>query len=411
MTILFKIALRNILRNKKRSLITLSAVSFGLGALIFLRSFMFGAQHQMVENITTSLTSDAQIVPKALENIYNTNGYIEDPESIRKILYDDPRILNFAERVIAGGIVSSATNSIATFIVGFDPVQEVAIQSRRDVTQGRLLTRDDEHGAAIGEKMRQMMGVDIGDKIIVTAQDYYGALAGEAFTLVGTFETGNDQIDNGTVMLLTSTAQRMLSLEHRLSKIALKIQSGQNIEKVVHDLRKKIQGMGGTELRVLTWEELIPMMAQLIRFQNGMLFIVVLIVLTVVAAGILNTLMMSIVERVREFGLMMALGTKPSQVIFLVVTESFLLTSFGALLGVMIGVGVSLYFGHYGIDLSSFISTLSNFLIGSHVYPRVDGLYLFFFLLVVFLSNLMVSFYPAWRASKLVPIDAMRQVG
>ncbi len=408
MSVLFKIALRNIFRNKKRSLITLSAVAFGLGALIFLRSFMHGAQLQMVENITTSLTSDAQIVPKALENIYNTNGVIENPENIRQILKSDPHIIAFAERIIGGGIVSSSTNSMATFLVGFDPDQEVAIKSRRNAVKGRLMTREDDHAAAIGEKMRQILGLEIGDKVVVTAQDYYGALAGEAFRLIGTFETGNDQIDNGTVMILKSSAQRLLSFDQRISKFAMKIEPSSAVDGVVKTLRQKISN---SDLKVLTWEDLIPMLAQLLRFQNGMIFIVILIVLLVVAAGILNTLMMSIVERVREFGLMMALGTEPSQIIFMVTLESFLLTSLGALLGIVMGISLTLYFGHVGIDLSRFISTFQNFLIGSHVYPKIDWYYLGFSLLVVLGSNLLVSLYPAWRAGRLVPVEAMRQVG
>jgi ABC-type lipoprotein release transport system permease subunit len=408
MRVLLKIAVRNILRNKKRSLITLSAVSFGLGALIFLRSFIFGAQNQMVRNITTTLTSDAQIVPNVLENIYNTNAYIEDPAKIREILSADAGVEAYAERIVAGGIVSSAANSMVTFIVGFDPDQETAVGSRRTVVRGRLMTNEDLQAAALGEKMRQVLEVEIGDKIVVTAQDYFGSLAGEAFTLVGTFETGNDQIDNGTVMILKETAQRLLSLEHRISKFGLKIDPRRDPDKVVLNLRKKIED---GRLRVLTWEELLPMLAQLIRFQNGMIFVVVLIVLTVVAAGILNTLMMSIVERIREFGLMMALGTKPRQIVLLVVTESFLLTAVGACLGVVLGVGLALSFARTGIDLSRFVSALSNFLIGSRVYPRVDWFYLTIFLAVVLLSNLLVSFYPAWRAGRLVPVDAMRQVG
>jgi len=408
MTIFLSIALRNILRNKKRSLITLSAVTFGLAALIFLRGFVFGAQEQMVKNITTSLTSDAQIVPAALENIYNTNAYIEDPESIRRILKKDPRVRNYAERVIAGGIVSSATNSMATFIVGFHPDEETRIGSRRDAVRGRLMNLQDDHAAAIGDKMREVLGIDIGDKIIVTAQDYYGALAGEAFTLIGTFETGNDQIDNGTVMLLRSSAQRMLSLDQRISKFALRIEPKDAVMAVVSDLRTQIPSKN---LKVLTWEELIPMMAQLIHFQNGMIFVVVLIVLTVVAAGILNTLMMSIVERTREFGLMMAMGTKPRQVILLVGLESFLITSLGAVCGIAVGISLTTYVGHVGIDLSRFISTFSNFLIGAHVYPRVDWFYLGIFIAVVMGSNFIVSLYPAWRASRLDPVEAMRQAG
>lgn len=406
---LLKIAIRNVLRNKRRSLITMSAVAFGLGALIFLRGFIFGAQTQMVENITTTLTSDAQIVPSALENIYNTNSFIEKPGEIRSLLRADPRVRGFTERVVAGGIVSSATNSMATFVVGVEPDEETAIGNRRNLSRGKNLGVEDATGAAIGEKMREVLGVEIGEKIVVTAQDYYGALAGGAYTLVGTFETGNDQIDNGTVILLRETAQELLSLGDRVSKIPVVVRDRREVGAVVADLRTRLPDK---TLKVLTWEELIPMMSQLIRFQNGMIFVIMMIVLTVVAAGILNTLMMSIVERVREFGLMMALGTRPGQVIALVMTESFLLSVVGALLGTTLGIAAVLYFAGAGIDLSGFVSsTLKNFLIGSVVHPRIDWFYLAVFEAVVLISNLIVSFYPAWRASRLDPIEAMRQVG
>lgn len=408
MIILVKMALRNIFRNKKRSLITLIAVSFGLSALIFLRSFMYGAQSQMIENITRTLTSDAQIVPKALENIYNANGYLETADEIRAFLKADSRVEGVAERVIAAGILSSATSSIPAYIVGGTREMEEAIKSKNTLVEGRDLEATDEHGAIIGKKMREVLGVELGEKIVLTAQDYYGSMAGEALKLVGTFETGNDQIDNGTIIIRIETAQRLLSIDKKISKFAIKVRDGVSVENVVKDLREKI---GSSEIKVLMWQELIPMMAQLIQFQNGTLFVVVMIVLIVVAAGILNTLMMSIIERIREFGLMMALGTTPQQVIFLVITESFILTMVGAVLGFSVGIGLSIYMGHRGIDLTSFVSTFSNFLIGSHVYPKIDWAYMLLFVVVVFISNLLVSFYPAWRASKLEPVEAMRQVG
>ncbi len=413
MKIFLSLAFRNITRNKKRSLITLSAVTFGLASLIFLRGFVSGAQRQMVRNITETLTSDAQIVPPGLENIYNTNAYIENPEPLRQLLRSDRRILGFAEVVIAGGIVSSATNSMVTFLVAIDPKQEETVGRRRTIVHGRSLKPDDDYGATIGEKMRQVLDINIGDKIVFTSQDYYGALAGEAYTLVGTFESGNDQIDNGTVLLLKSSAQRLLSLGSRFTKIALKIDPREDLDKVVNDLRSHLllPPDSGAPLQVLTWEELIPMLSQMMKFQNGMIFIVMLIVLTVVASGILNTLLMSTVERTREFGLMMAIGTKPRQVILLVALESLLLTSIGALLGVAIGIGLVLYAGHVGIDLSLFISAFSNFMIGSRVFPVIDWFYLFLFLCIVIGSNAIVSLYPAWRASRLEPIEAMRQVG
>lgn len=407
MKLLLKLAFRNIFRHKKRSLITIAAIAVGLGALIFMRSFMHGAHLQMVRNVTRTLTSDAQIVPEALENFYNTNGVIEDPEPIRTLLKSDPRIVAFSERIIGGGMVASEKKSTATFIIGFDLQQEEGLGARREVVLGRALTEADERGVILGEKMRRILEATIGEPIVLTAQDYYGSLTGEVFTLVGTFETGNDQVDNSMAILLKTTAQRLLSFEHRVSKFALRLDPRYPIDDVVQDLRGKI---GNSGLKVVTWKNLIPMIAQMIQFQNGMSFVIMAIVLSVVAAGILNTLMMSIVERIREFGLMMALGIRPSQIILLIMFESFSLSLLGAAGGLFLGAGLASYFGHIGINLTRFVSALSNLMIGSHVFPKLDLYYSMIFLVVVLVANLLVSLYPAWRAGRLVPLDAIRQV-
>lgn len=408
MKLLLKLAFRNILRHKKRSLITLSAVGVGLGALIFLRAFMFGAQGQMVQNITATLTSDAQIVPVALENFYNTNGAIEHPEPIREILRSDHRVAGFSERILGGGLIVSEKKSMGTFIVGLDPEAEAKIESRREVITGRGLTPADEKGVVIGEKMRKVLGVQVGESIILTAQDFYGSLTGGSFTLLGTFHTGNDQVDNSMAVVLKSSAQDLLSFEHRISKFALKIDSHSSIQEVTRDLKRKLEG---TDLRVVTWEALIPMIAGMIRFQDGMIFVIMTIVLSIVAIGILNTLMMSIVERIREFGLMMALGTRPPQIVVLVVLESFLISVAGAATGWLLGSGLVFYFGRTGIDLTRFVSALTNLMIGSHVFPKFDFTYSLIFFLIVLVANLGVSLIPAWRAGRLAPLEAMRYVG
>lgn len=405
---LLKIASRNILRNKKRSLIVILAITIGLGALVFLRGFASGAQGQMVDNIVSVITSEISIVHKSMENIYNTNGFVEKPESVRKILREDKRIAGFAEEVFGTGIVASPEASIMTFVAGIDPAEELAIGSRFPLVAGRLFDPQADHEILMGEKMRKILGVDLGEKVVLTVQDIHETLVGESFILVGTLEVGNDQLDSGNVILPFKKAQSLLGMEEQISKFALKVHERQSIPEVVEDLRKQLKN---TDLLVMTWDELIPMMAQMIRFQNGMIFVVLLIVLSVVAAGILNTLLMSIVERVREFGLMLALGTRPAQVVLLLVTETFLLSLAGSFLGLLLGMTAILYFSHQGIDLSSFLSTFSNLLIGSHIYPRVDWTYLGAFLATVMGSNILVSFYPAWRASRLQPIEAMRQVG
>lgn len=408
MKIFLHIALRNLLRHKRRSLITLSAIVFGLGTLIFLWSFSDGAHRQMVERFKAIVTSDAQVVPQGTNPIYATSEVIEDPESVRILLRDEPMIANFAERVRGGGIVSTATRSESINIIGADPRQEQEIGSDTSVKLGRYISREDEQGVVMGESLSRLLNLQLGDKLIVTAQDYYGALNGDVFRLAGVVETGNEQLDNGVIVLLLSTAQRLLSLGQRISKFALKLNAGHDSDDVVRELKPKLTGMG---LSILSWEDLIPMIAQLIRYNEGRNLVLVLIVLAVVAMGILNTLMIAIVERTREFGLMMALGTKPKQVIWLVTFESFLLTAVGSLLALFCGLAITLYFGKVGIDLTRFSETFSNLMIGSHVYPKIVWSHVFLSIAVVWGGTLIVSLYPAWRASRLDPIEAMRQVG
>ena len=408
MRLMAKVAFRNLLRNRKRSLLVIMAVAFGLGSVLFLRGFVSGVQKQMEENITSIITGEVSIFPKSMENLYDTNDSIQDAEKVRRILKGDPHILHFAEEVYGSGIAATANGSVMTFVVGLDPEEERMIGTHFPLVAGRVMEGHEEGMALLGEKMRKMLGLELGEKVVITVQDTSGGLTGESFTLLGTLETGNDQLDSGNVILLRRPAQRLLGLGERISKIVLKLDSKADPHDVVRNLRKQLVG---TNLSVMSWEEQIPMLAQMMRFQDGMIFVILMIVLLVATAGILNTLLMSIIERTQEFGLMMALGTRPFQLILLIALESLLLTALGVLLGVMLGLSAILYFGYVGIDLSWFVSALSNFFVGSHVYPQVDGFYLLLFSGIVLGSNGLASLYPAWKASRLVPIEAMRQVG
>lgn len=408
MKALLTIAFRNLARNQRRTLITISAIAFGMAALIFLRSFMYGAQTQMVTNIKETLTSDIQVIPKSQENIYNVNGTIDDPERIAAILSADPRIRGFAEEIVAAGLVAGKTDSTGTFIVGLDPARETAmgnVQPRS--VSGHPLTNDDHGGLIMGEPMREMMKLQLGDDVVITGQDYYGSLVGRRFKLVGTFKTGNDQLDYGNVAILLDEAREMLSFDHHASKLLINLKNLDDAPAVVKDLKEKINV---STLAVVTWDQLIPMLAQMIQFQNGMIFVVVLVILTIVTAGILNTLMMAVSERTQEFGLMMALGTPPHLVMATVICESGLVTMLGTLLGVAAGAAATGFAGHFGLDLSYFTSAFANLLIGSKVYPRVDWSYLGMFVGIILVSSSFVSIFPALRASRLSPTEAMHVV-
>ncbi len=406
--ILWKLALRNVFRNRRRSAVSLAAVSLGLMALIFLRGFIHGAQLRMVENITSTITGDIRILPKAQENIYNTNGAIEDPDSIRDFLDRQTCLRGYSADILGGGLVSSNKATMATYLAGYEPEKGKQMGMKIRMVRGRELDSSDTEGALVGEPMREVMGIELGDEIVVTAQDYYGAMTGKKLRLVGTFQSGNDQIDNSDVLMLNATARDLLSFEHRVSHFVLRLKPSCRLGSVVAALKTHLQG---SDVTAMTWDEMIPMIGQLIKFQNAMLTLVTLIVVTIVAAGILNTFLMSVVERVREFGLMAALGNRPSGIVSLILIESIVLTLVGACLGVALGWGLCLYTGHVGIDLSRFVSTFSNLLVGSRVYPEMDGMASMLFVISLALSNILAAVYPAWKASRLDPIKAMRDLG
>lgn len=407
-SVFFKIAWRNILRNKRRSAITIFAVSFGLGAVIFLWSFVDGFQYQMEESIKTIITGDIQIYPQGAEGLYNVNLLLENPEEVRSVLNNTPLVAKKVERVLASGIVSSANNSLMTFVVGMDPTQEKNFTNKNLIVKGRTLVDTDEHGAIVGAPMAKQMKVDVGDKIVLVLQDRYGSLVGESFRIVGLFETGSDQIDNSTIDIIIPVLQKLLSAENQVTKILLRTKEGASIDKVIEELKTKLDPQ---RYKISPWGEIAPMLSQLVEFQQRMIFIVVFIVLAILGTGVLNTLMMSFIERIREFGLMKALGTKDRQVALLLILETLWLTFMGTFLGSGLGIGFSFFFAHEGINLSRFGKTFSNFLIGTTIYPKIQFNHVITAITVVLCANLLAALYPAWKASKLEPMEAMRQAG
>ncbi len=362
----------------------------------------------MEESIKNIITGDIQIYPQGAEGLYNVNLLLENPEEVRKVLEQNPKIRKKVERVLASGIISSANNSLMTFVVGEDPVKEKEFNSKSLMVKGRELNNTDEHGAILGLPMAKQLKVDLGDKIVLVLQDRFGSLVGESFRVVGFFETGSDQIDNSTVDVLQPVLQRLLSAEGQVTKILLRTDENTPVESIIADLRTKLDP---ARYKISPWGEIAPMLSQLVEFQQRMIFIVVVIVLAILGTGVLNTLMMSYIERIREFGLMKALGTKDSQVSLLLILETIWLTFVGTFLGAGLGLSCSFFFANHGINLSRFGETFSNFLIGTTIYPKIHLEHVGSAVLVVLCANLLAALYPAWKASKLEPMEAMRQAG
>jgi len=404
MLIFLKIAWRNLLRNKWRSAITISAVAIGFTSLIFIRAFVDGADSQMVENYTDLLSGHIQIHKQGFQKNMGLQRNIPSVEKIVAILKNNREVTAFSARIKEFVLISSTEHSSGVLLLGVDPEGEPRVSHlHKRIHEGKFLGSDKD--IVIGKSLADTLNVKLHDKVVIMAQAFDGSLASEAYRISGFLDTGAEEIDQGIVLITLKAAQELFVLDNRVSEVVIRTTSVKDVGPVTAELKK---ALNDTTLEVLNWKEISPMLQQWVEFDIAFINLILLIVLLVVAAGILNTLLMGILERTREFGIMLALGTKRRQIILMVALESLILGLTGIAAGYAVGSGLAAYFGVKGINLASFSNALNNYYTGSVIYTRLSLGYMLRYGLVVLIISMLVSIYPAWRAANLKPVDAIR---
>ena len=404
MNIFLKIAWRNILRSRYRSLITVLAVAMGFASLIFIRAFVDGADYQMIENYTNLISGHIQIHRLGFQLNMGLDKSISSPDKIETILRDSPRIIAFSPRVKEFVLASSAEHSSGILLLGVDPDAELKVtELNKRLRKGEFLSNDDQ--IIIGKDLASSLDVGLGDKVVLMGQAFDGSLANAAYRVSGIMDTGAEELDKGLAIITLHAAQELFVLEDKVSEIAIRTRSLNEVEAIAKQLKG---ALNDDALETLTWKEISPVLAQWIEFDIAFINIILLVVLLVVAAGILNTLLMATLERVKEFGIMLALGTKRAQIISMIGFESLILGLIGIALGYIAGIGISIYFRFNGIHLAAFSKALDEYYTGSIVYPRLSSGYLLSYGTVILVTCIVVSLYPAWRAANLKPVEAIR---
>ncbi|MBF0532575.1 MAG: ABC transporter permease [Candidatus Omnitrophica bacterium] len=407
MVTFIKIAWRNIVRNKKRSLITISAVGFGLGALIFIWSFVEGAHVQMTENYTSLVTGHIQIHQKGflqqakLET--NMAGY---PALLAKIR-NMPSVVAVAPRIKAVGLISSTEASAGVEVIGVDPTEEKKLSRlAARIKTGQFLGETTDQDIVIGAALAKNLNVVLGDKIVVMSQALDGSIASGAYRVCGLMDTGAEEIDKGVVLITHAAAENLFAMAGRTSELAVRIKNVKDAKPAALQISEQLP----SSFEVLPWQTVSPVLQQWIEFDEGFIWIIVFVVMIVVAIGILNTVLMGVLERTREFGILLGLGTQRGQIISMIAWESLFLGLIGCLAGLILGLTLSLYFHHAGIDLTVFTAALNTFYMDALIFPRVNFSQVVFSLFLVLSTSIIVSIYPAWLAARLKPIDAIRSL-
>ena len=413
MNIDLKMAWRNIWRNPRRTLLTVLAISFACVLLVFMLSFQFGSYATMINSSVRIHTGHLQIQARGYHQDPKMRLVVQDPGAVGSMLDRISGVEAYTFRANAFALVSSAERTYGVLITGIDPNREARVSTlAHTIQQGRYLSDqpagDGMPHALIGRLLARNLKVTVGDELTVLGQGRDGSVAATVLKISGIFASGQDAMDRSTLQMPLEAFQSVFSMAGAVHEVVIMGKDLADVPAVKTAIARKLPGIANDPpLVVLDWTQLMPGLPQAIHMDliSGAVFYLILIM--VVAFSILNTFLMSILERTHEFGIMMAMGAKPGRLTRLVLAESLSMTLVGILAGVVIGCLVTWYFMAHGINLGSSSEILRQFGIPSIFYPHLTPLTATAGPGAVFVITLLAALYPALRIRKLRPVEAI----
>jgi ABC-type lipoprotein release transport system permease subunit len=399
-----RLAWRNAWRNKRRTGILVTAVAVGIAGTLLTMALNFGMVFQMVELAIESDLGHVQV---------HATGWDANPE-LALLLADggaralgtleaDPRVRAVARRVRGEGLLASPRASAGVRVLGIETDRESKItRIASSVTEGSYLDTK-RRRVLIGAELARRLEVDVGDKVVLSAQDLEGELAGEALRVVGLFEAAAQGLERGTVYIPLSEAQGLLGLGSAVSEVVAVARDRDDVD----DLRDRIaSALPDREVR--SWSQLQPLLLYIVDIFDQSALLVYAAVFIAMAFGIANVLLMTVYERTREIGVMRAIGLSRRRLVANIVAEAVVVTAVGLLAGFgLAGLG-TLAMGD-GVDLSAFADGLRFVGVGSRIQPVLRSQDFTGPTLVALVTAVVASAWPAWRAARLKPAEAVRQ--
>jgi putative ABC transport system permease protein len=403
---LFKVAWRNIWRNKTRSIVVIASVAIGLFAGMFMVAFFQGFIKEDVNNAVEAQLAHIQIHNPAFGDDKDVNDTIANASAIIEKLRKNANVKSVSGRAITMGMISSSTTASGVEIHGVISGDEKNISSiSRSIVEGVYFTGQKKNEIVIGQKLADKLGVKLHNKVVLTFQSKSGDLTAGSFRIAGIFKSRNSGFDEMTVFTNFNDLSQLLGTGNGIHEIAILLNDVQKVDTIAAGYKKQY-----TKLLVQTWGEIAPEMGMLTGLMDQMMYIIMGIILLTLMFGIINTMLMAVLERQREFGMLMAIGMNKPRVFFMVLLESVMLTCAGIPIGILITIGTVDYFGKYGINMSAFSKALSQFGIGNYVYPELQTSMFLPVILMTAITAILSAIYPAYKALQFKPAVAIHQI-
>jgi ABC-type lipoprotein release transport system permease subunit len=402
---ILRLALRGLLRNPRRTLVVGSAVAVGIAGCSLAIALNSGMAAQMIETAIATELGHLQIHAQGFEQEPQLGVLLADGGAgAARAVEDAPGVRAFALRVRGQGLVHSPRSSVGVRVVAVQPDAEARVSAyARSLREGEWLTSA-RGRAVLGASLARRLHVEPGDKIVLSVQDLAGDLTAQAFRVGGLFRTASRPIDDSTVLVRLDEGQELFGVGGGVSEIVVLSDEPGTVDALSRALGSALAP--GAEVR--SWKELQPLLVHLVQMMDRVAWVIYASVFIAMAFGIANVLLMSIYERTREIGVMMAVGMKPRRIVLSVVAESMLVTGLGLAAGLAAGLSW-IWLLQDGIDLGFYADGLEALGVGAVIRPVIRANDLAAPVVMAAIAALLASAWPASRAARLRPGEALRR--
>ncbi len=406
---LIKIAWRNIWRSKLRSTVVIFAIASGLVGGLFSSAWMSGMANQRVKDTFSIETAHIQLHNPEFTDNFDVKKTIlstqEKLEELKKI----GGVKAVTSRLKTPAMAATANKNMGVTIVGINPKTEkevFGLYKKIDSTNGDFFDTKKKNAIVISKALAKELKAKLKSKIVLTFQDYNGEITGAAFKVVGIFKTTNSVWDKMHVFVKNTDLRKVLELpEDQSHEIDILLNDYNQATIISAQLQKKYPDILSED-----WSEIQPYINFITKYMDVMMGVFMLIILGALGFGIVNTMLMVILERTRELGMLMAIGMTKKSVFIMIMLETIFLALVGALIGELISMLLINYYGKVGIDLSSMAEGLETIGYSAITYPKLDSIKYVQITIMVFVTSILASIYPAIKALKLDPANAIRTI-
>ena len=403
---LIKISWRNVWRNKLRSFVVIISVVFGLLGGIIIIAMSYGLNEERMNNAVETYLSHIQIHNKSFSEEYNIKYTIDNLEGIENAINNDSRVVSYSKRIILNGMLSNSNGSYGIQVKGVDPIEEVKVTNTYEkIIEGEYFKSEKENTILVGKKLAERLNLKLKSKVVITFQDENYELTSLLYRVEGIFRSGNSRYDEANVFVKNVSITKNLPNFSGYHEIPILLTDIELRNQVKNDLISK-----NSNNLIEGWDDISKDLAYANEMLAAVLYIFMMIILSALSFGIVNTMLMAILERRKEIGMLMSIGMSRFKIFLMISFETMFLSIVALPIGLILSYSTVEYYSVVGIDLSIVEAGLENFGVGTRLYFKVPNQEYFIVAIMVFVISIISSIFPSVRALKINPVEATKTI-